>query len=143
MDFLKNLAGNLTGGGNQGDMLKNVTDQVSKMGGDQLAGHVNTMADNADPDTRAQLGQHLLDAFTNHASFNGTGADAAQAAGTSAEAVASGSPDAISSIVNYAKSNPQILQAAATAFMTRNPSALASLIPGLGGMFGGGQKPQQ
>jgi hypothetical protein len=57
--------------------------------------------------------------------------------------VASGSPQGVAALIDYAKSNPQVLQQAASAFMQRNPAALQQLAPGLlqgiMGHLGGGQ----
>ncbi|HEY0798571.1 MAG TPA: hypothetical protein VGD50_05445 [Candidatus Baltobacteraceae bacterium] len=65
------------------------------------------------------LGTQLLATFTSHGAYNSDGAQAAQEAGTSADAVASGSPDAISTLMTYAKAHPQILQSALSAFGAR------------------------
>lgn len=124
MDFSK-----LLGGANPLDMIK-------QLSGDQLHQAMSGSVDKLDDNSRASLGQHVLDAFTNHQGFSGTGADAAQQAGTTEEAVQSGSPGALQSILDYAKGHPEIMQTASTAFMTKNPGILASLGPSLlGGLF--------
>jgi hypothetical protein len=106
-------------------------DHVSQMDPSELAGHLQQSLGTMDKSSLMALGQQMLQTFTSHSAYQGDGAQAAQEAGTSQEAVASGSPDAVSSIVAYAKNNPQVLQAAATAFMQRNPQALQQLAPGL------------
>jgi hypothetical protein len=72
--------------------------------------------DTLDESTLLNLGQHLLQTFTRHDSYAGDGEQAAQEAGTSADAVASGSPDAIASLLTFAKNHPQILQSVMGAF---------------------------
>lgn len=127
MDF-----GNMFGG-NPLDMLK-------QLSGDQLGNVLQSGAGQVDDATRASLGQHLLDAFTNHVPYTGTGAEAATAAGTTAEAVQSGEPGALGSIIDYAKGHPEVIQAATSAFLTKNPGVLAQIGPAvLGGLFGNRQ----
>jgi hypothetical protein len=133
MSFMDNLGKMFGGGSNPLDMIKNLT-------GDQLGNVLQTGANQLPEDSRAQLGQQLLQAFTNHVPYTGDGAQAAQAAGTTADAVASGAPSALSSIIDYAKAHPEVLQTAATAFATKNPQVLTQLLPSLSGMFGGGAK---
>jgi hypothetical protein len=128
MDFGKIL------GGNPLQMLQ-------QLSGEQIGNVLQAGAGQADDATRASLGQQLLDAFTNHVPFTGTGADAAVHAGTTEEAVQSGTPDAITAIVNYAKGHPEVIQAATTAFVTKNPEVLKQLGPSLlSGLFGNRQQ---
>jgi hypothetical protein len=116
----------------------NPLDMIKQLSGDQLGNLLQNGAGQVDDTTRASLGQHLLDAFTNHVPFTGTGADAAAQAGTSEDAVQSGAPNAVGSLIDYAKGHPEIIQAATTAFLERNPSVLAQLGPSLiGNLFGG------
>lgn len=56
---------------------------------------------------------------------------ATQAAGVSEDAVSSGDPSAIGKLIGYAKAHPDVLKSATTAFLQKNPGALASLAPGL------------
>ena len=127
MDF-----GNLFGG--------NPLDMIKQLSGEQLGNLLKNGAGQVDDTTRASLGQHLLDAFTNHVPYTGTGAEAAADAGTSAEAVAAGSPGAIGTLIDYAKAHPEIIQTATAAFVQRNPAVLAQLGPALlGNLFGGGR----
>jgi hypothetical protein len=125
MDF-----GNLFGG--------NPLDLIKQLGGGQLGDMLHNGSTQVDDTTRASLGQHLLDAFTNHVPFTGTGADAAAQAGTSEAAVQSGDPGAVGALINYAKAHPEIIQTATTAFLERNPAVLAQIGPSvLGSLFGG------
>ncbi|HMD03527.1 MAG TPA: hypothetical protein VKG44_11240 [Candidatus Baltobacteraceae bacterium] len=130
MSFMDNLGKMASGllGGNQG------AEQEGQAGGSgemvqQLVQHV--CSGNMDQSTLTGLGQQLLTTFTSHSAYQGDGAQAAAEAGTTQEAVAQGSPNAIASLVQYAQSNPQVLSAAMTAFSERNPQALAQFAPGL------------
>jgi hypothetical protein len=130
-DSLKSMAGGLLGNATPEDASQAVSAHVGSMEPSELAGHLTQSVSNLDPSSLQGLGQQLLATFTNHPAYSGDGAQAAQEAGTTEEAVASGSPSAISSIIAYAKSNPQVLQAATSAFMERNPAALEQMAPGL------------
>ncbi|MGH7728576.1 MAG: hypothetical protein ACREM2_07295 [Vulcanimicrobiaceae bacterium] len=137
MDNLKNLAGGLMGGS---DPAAAAGQQVASMDPAQLAGHLQQSLGSMDSSSLGALGQQLLQTFTNHTAFNGDGAAAATAAGTSSAAVASGDSGAIGQLISYAKGNPQILQAASAAFVQHNPQALESMAPGflqqIAGKFG-------
>ena len=127
MDF-----GNLFGG--------NPLDMIKQLSGDQLGNLLQNGSAQVDDTTRSSLGQHLLDAFTNHVPFTGTGAEAAAQAGTSAEAVQSGNPGAVGSLIDFAKGHPEVIQAATSAFLERNPALLTQLGPSLmANLFGGGR----
>lgn len=76
----------------------------------------------------ANLGRELLASFTQH---SGNSAAATDAAGVKQASAEDGDPGAVSTLIQYAKSNPQVVQSAASAFMQRNPGALTSLAPGL------------
>jgi hypothetical protein len=120
-------------------------DHVQDMEPNELANHLQQSVGTMDTSSLAALGQQLLSTFTSHASYSGDGAQAAQEAGTSAEVVAQGSPQAVAAVIDYAKSNPQVLQEAASAFMQRNPEALQQLAPqllqGIMGRIRGGDAP--
>jgi hypothetical protein len=107
------------------------SEHITQMDPQQLAGHLQDSLGSMDAEKVTALGQQLLQTFTSHQAYQGDGAQAAQAAGTTAEAVTSGAPAAVSSLIAYAQAHPEILQAATTAFMQRNPSALQQLAPGL------------
>lgn len=116
----------------------NPLDLIKKLSGEQLGDMLKNGVSQTDDATRGSLGQHLLDAFTNHEPYIGTGAQAAAEAGTSAESVQNGVPGAIGTLIEYAKAHPEVIQAATTAFLTRNPSVLAEIGPAvLGKLFGG------
>ena len=120
MSFMDNIAktvSGLFGGGADGDAAA----------AQNLAGHLSSM----DPSTLGTFGQQLLGTFTSHPGYPGDGAQAAAAAGTTPEAVSAGAPAAIGSLIAYAQQNPQVMQAAMTAFQERNPAALAQFAPGL------------
>ncbi len=118
MSFIDNISkavSGLFGGAGSADATQN------------LEGHLNSM----DPATLGTFGQQLLNTFTSHEGYPGDGAQAAAAAGTTPEAVASGTPGAIGSLIAYAQQNPQVMQACMTAFQEKNPAALAQFAPGL------------
>jgi hypothetical protein len=118
-------------GSNQQQTAQAASDHVAGMDPNDLASHLQQSLGSMDGSSLAGLGQQLLKAFDSHPASPASGGDAAAAAGTDSQAVASGSPDAISSLIAYAQSNPQILQAASSAFMQHNPQALTQLAPGL------------
>jgi hypothetical protein len=130
-DSLKSMAGGLLGNATPQDAAQAVSEHVGSMDPSELAGHLSQSIPNLDTSSLQGLGQQMLSTFTNHPAYQGDAAQAAAAAGTTTEAVASGSPSAISSLIDYAKNNPQVLQAATSAFMERNPAALQQLAPGL------------
>jgi hypothetical protein len=134
MSFFDNLAkaaSQLLGDANPQDVAQAASDHTASLDPSELAGHLQQSLGTMDQSSLTGLGQQLLQTFTNHGAYSGDGAQAAEAAGTSADAVASGSPEGISALIDYAKSNPQILQTAVSAFMQRNPQALEQLAPGL------------
>jgi hypothetical protein len=134
MSFLDNImkmAGSALGNQSSDDIAKAVASHVGGMDPSELSGHLQEAVSAMDPATRQSLGQQLLQTFTQSTAVAGTGADAATAAGTTESQVAEGAPGALQSIIRYAQDNPQVLQAAATAFTERNPSALTQYAPGL------------
>jgi hypothetical protein len=84
----------------------------------------------------------LLSSYTNHPSYPGDANSATQEAGVSQDAVAAGEPGALGTMLQFAKNHPEVLQNAASAFMQKNPGAIAQLAPGLlqgiMGKLGGG-----
>jgi hypothetical protein len=130
MDNLTQMAGQLFGGANAQQASTAAGEHVAGMDPNELAGHIQQSLGSLDTGNLAALGQQLLASFTAHPPAP-DGPEAAVEAGTTAEAVASGSPNAISSLVDYAKSHPEVLSAASTAFMQHNPQALEQLAPGL------------
>ena len=131
MESLGKMAEGLLGAASPQDAAAAASDHVQDMDPSELAGHLTQSVGSMDASTLQRLGQQLLATFTNHAAFPGDGAQAAVAAGTDADAVASGSPSAVSALIAYAKDNPAVLQNAASAFLERNPGAIGQLAPGL------------
>jgi len=119
MSFMDNIAKTVSG------LFGGGTDATAAT--QNLEGHLSSM----DPSTLGTFGQQLLSTFTSHPGYDGDGAKAAAAAGTTPEAVASGAPGAIGAIISYAQQNPQVMQACMTAFQEKNPAALAQFAPGL------------
>ncbi len=130
-DNLSKMAGELLGNVSPQEATQAASDHLSEMDPNQLAGHLQSSLGSMDTSQVAALGQRLLETFTAHPSYQGDGAQAAAEAGTSEAEVASGSPNAVASLVDYARNHPEVLQAATSAFVQRNPEALQQLAPEL------------
>lgn len=104
-DTLKNAAGELLGTMNE-----------TAANPSEHADNVVKRIDGLDENALLSLGQQLLETFTRHESYPSDGEQAAADAGTSAEAVASGSPNAIAKLITFAKDHPQILQSISGSF---------------------------
>ena len=143
MDGLGKLAGQFLGGANPQQAADAASEHVASTDPNELAGHLTQSLGTMDQGSLQGLGQQLLESFTNHPASTEDANAATAAAGVSPAAVASGDQGAIGALLNYAKSNPQVLQSAASAFMQKNPGAIAQLAPGLlqgiMGRLGGGQ----
>ena len=143
MDGLEKMAGQFLGGASPQQAADAASEHVASSDPNELAGHLEQSIANMDSSALSGLGQQLLESFTNHPASTEDGGTAAANAGVSQADVAAGEPGAIGMLLAYAKSNPQVLQSAASAFMQKNPGAIASLAPGLlqgiMGRLGGGQ----
>jgi len=106
-DTLKNTAGELLGTMNAHETAANPSER---------ADNIVQRIDGLDKNALLTIGQQLLEAFTRHESYPSDGGQAAADAGTSAEAVASGSPNAIAQLITFAKDHPQILQSISGSF---------------------------
>ncbi len=131
MDDVSKAAGGMLGGASPQQAADAASDTVQNTDSGELAGHLTQSLGNMDGGTLSSLGGELLQSFTNHAGFSGDANSAAQAAGVSQDAVASGDPGAIGTLMQFAKGHPGVLQAAAGAFLQKNPGAISSLAPGL------------
>jgi hypothetical protein len=100
-DTLKNAAGGLLG---------TVSAQETPANPNDIADNIVQRIDTLDGTALLNLGQQLLESFTRHDSYPSDGGQAAEDAGTTAEAVASGSPNAIAVLLTFAKNHPQVLQ---------------------------------
>jgi hypothetical protein len=129
LDGIGKMAGELFGNAQPQDVAKAASDHVSQMDPSELAGHLQQSVGTMDQSSLMALGQHLLQQCLG--SGTGDAAQVTQSAGTTPAEVSSGSPNAISSLIEYCKSNPGVLQAATTAFAQRNPQALEQMAPGL------------
>jgi len=128
MDDLSKLAGEYLGGASPQQAADAASAHVQSMDPNDLAGHLTQSLGGMDQSSLQSLGTQLLSSFTQHPA----GADAAaQQAGVSPTDVAAGDPGAVGTLVNYAKSHPEILQNAASAFMQKNPGAIGQMAPGL------------
>ena len=128
MENIESLIGQVFGGATAQQVASAASAHVQEADPNELADHLTQSANTMDQSSAASLGSELLAALTQH---TGGAASAMDATGVTQQSVTSGEPGAVSALVQYAKSNPQVLQAAASAFMQRNPAALTSLAPGL------------
>ncbi len=142
MDDFEKLAGNFLGGSSPQQAADAASDHVQNMDSGDLAGHLTQSLGNMDQGTLSGLGRQLLQAFNNHSAASGDASAAAQQAGTSEDAVASGDPSAVGSLLQLAQSHQGLLQSAASSFLQKNPGAIGQLAPGLlqgiMGRLGGG-----
>jgi hypothetical protein len=106
-DMLKNAAG---------DLLGTVIAHETNANPSELADNIVKRIDSLDETSLINLGQQLLESFTRSDSYPSDGGQAADEAGTTAEAVASGSPNAIARLITFAKNHPQILQSISGSF---------------------------
>ena len=143
MDGMEKMAGQFLGGASPQQAADAASEHVASTDPNELAGHLQQSLGSMDSSSLAGLGQQLLESFTNHPASTEDAGTATANAGVSQAAVASGEPGAVGALIQYAKNNPQVLQSAASAFMQKNPSAIAQLAPGLlqgiMGRLGGGQ----
>lgn len=130
-DNLTKLAGSVLGNKSSEEVAGALSDHVSGMDPSELAGHLQQSLGSMDPANRQRLGQQLLQTFTEHDAYQGDGAQAVEEAGTTVQSVQEGSSGGLAALIAYAQANPQVLQAAASAFVERNPGAIAQLAPGL------------
>ena len=85
------------------------SDHVQSADPNETADHLTQSVPNMDSSSLMSLGQHLLQTYTQHSDVAGDANAATQAAGVSQDAVAAGDPGAISTMLQFAKNNPQIL----------------------------------
>jgi hypothetical protein len=131
MDGLGKLAGQFLGGATPQQTADAASEHVASSDPNELVGHLTQSLGTMDQGSLASMGTQLLESFTNHPASTEDAATATANAGVSQSEVASGNPGAIGALIEYAKANPQVLQSAASAFMQKNPGAIASLAPGL------------
>jgi hypothetical protein len=131
LDGLEKLAGGLLGGATQDEAAGAAVAHAEQSDPSQLADHLTESVGSLDRNSLSNLGQQLLHAYTNHASYDGDANTATQEAGVSQAAVAAGEPGAVGTLIQFAKNHPEVLQSAASAFMQHNPGAIAQLAPGL------------
>lgn len=129
LDDVGKMASQMLGNFHPQDVATAANEHVSQMDPSELAGHLQQSVGTMDQSSLMALGQHLLQQCVG--AQGGAASDVAQSAGTTTDAVQSGAPGAISSLIEYCKSNPAVLQAATTALVQRNPEALQQMAPGL------------
>jgi len=128
MDGISKFAAGLFGGGaNQDQVTQAASDHIASLDPATLAGHLKASLPTMD------LGQSLLNAFNTHTMSPADAEAASNAAGTTADAVAAGNPNAVSSLIDYAKQHPELLSTASQAFTSGNYAALQQMAPGFVG----------
>jgi type IV secretory pathway TrbL component len=130
LDGLSKLAGNLFGGASQEQVGQAASDHIASLDPNALAGHLKDSLGTMDQSSIAALGRQLLSAFNNHTMSPADADAASNAAGTSAEEVASGNPNAVSALIDYTKEHPELLSTASQAFTSGNYAALQQMAPG-------------
>lgn len=131
MDGMEKIAGGFLGGATQEQATDAAAEHVAQADPNQLADHLSQSVGGMNQGSLASLGQQLLHAYTGRQEYAGDATTATQEAGVSQAAVASGDPGAVGTMIQFAKAHPEVLQTAATAFMQRNPAAIAQLAPSL------------
>ena len=141
MDNLGKMAGDFLGGATPQQAADAASDHVANADPGEVADGLTQSVPNMNQSTLSSLGQQLLQTYTNHQGYGGDANSATQEAGVSQASVAAGDPQAVGTLLQFAKNHPEVLQTAASAFMQRNPGAVASLAPsllqGIMGRFGG------
>jgi hypothetical protein len=134
MDGISKFAAGLFGGGaNQDQVTQAASDHIASLDPATLAGHLKASLPTMDQGNIAALGQSLLNAFNTHTMSPADAEAASNAAGTTADAVAAGNPNAVSSLIDYAKQHPELLSTASQAFTSGNYAALQQMAPGFVG----------
>ena len=108
-DALKNVAGEVLGAMHAQQPAASTDPDATA---DNLAQRVHSL----DETTLINLGEQVLHTFSNHPAYPSDGAQAAEDAGTTAEAVASGEPNAVSALLTFAKNHPEVLESIARSF---------------------------
>ncbi|MDP9110614.1 MAG: hypothetical protein M3M96_03145 [Candidatus Eremiobacteraeota bacterium] len=80
------------------------------------------------PGARAALVEAILDAFRERGESS---EDAAEGAGTTADAIAARSPEAVAALLRYAQQNPGLLKESATTLIEAHPELLSQFSPQL------------
>jgi hypothetical protein len=126
MGFLENIMKMVGGGGASADSNPAAA----------IAGALQQGMGSMDQNSLAGIGQQLLKSFTDTQAFNGTGADAAAAAGVDPTHVEQGNAGAIGGLLEIAKQHPEVVQNAVQGVMQNNPQLAQQLMPMLGSLLG-------
>jgi hypothetical protein len=102
------------------DAVKAAAAHVCQMDGNELADHLQQSLPTLDGSARAALAAHLTNALPELAGGE-----------SGAAAKESGSPEALSSLIEQARNNPSQLRDAVSDFIRATPEAVTKLSPGL------------
>jgi hypothetical protein len=130
MDGLSKLAGSFFGNADQSQVAQAASDHIDSLDPNTLAGHLKDSLGTMDQGSIAQLGQSLLSAFDSHPASPSDAEGASAAAGATSDAVASGDPGAVGSLIDYAKQHTELLSTATQAFTQGNIASLSQMAPG-------------
>jgi hypothetical protein len=99
---------------------------ISKMDERDLASAIEQSERTMTPDGRTLLVEAIFDAFRQRGESS---EDAAEAAGTTLDAISSGDRSAVGSLITYARDNPGLLKEAASGLIERAPHVTEQLSP--------------
>ncbi|MDQ6823808.1 MAG: hypothetical protein M3Z07_04875 [Candidatus Eremiobacteraeota bacterium] len=102
---------------------------ISKMDEGDFAAAIAQTEGSMTPVARAALVEAILDAFRERGESS---EDAAEGAGTTAEAIAARSPEAVAALLRYAQQSPGLLKEAVIALIELRPEHLSEFSAGLG-----------
>ena len=111
-----------------GDVIDAAEKFIAKMDEGEFAAAIAQTARSMSPGARAAFVEAILDAFRERGESS---EDAAEGAGTTAEAIAARSPDAVAALLRYAQQNPGLLKESATTLIESRPELLAQFSPEL------------
>jgi hypothetical protein len=127
-NLVQSLSSQLPEGTTPQDVAAAASEHLQNLDEGELAGHLAQTVGQMAPQQSAGLAQTIIGLLANH---GGSARDLEAQTGVSADAAAAGDPGAVQSLIDYAKNNPGLLQAATSAFVERNPDAIAQFAPGL------------
>ncbi|MBV9646069.1 MAG: hypothetical protein JO043_01225 [Candidatus Eremiobacteraeota bacterium] len=113
------------------DAVKAARTSIREMDAGELVAQLEQSVASFDQPSRAALGAHILRTLKQQPGDATTDADFATQAGTTNEAVATGSPQALSALIEAARTQPDALRAAFANFIDATPGAVTKLSPGL------------
>ena len=99
---------------------------IAKMDESEFAAAIAQTERSMSPSARGAFVEAILEAFRERGESS---EDAAEGAGTTAEAIAARSPDAVAALLRYAQQNPGLLKESATTLIESRPELLSQFSP--------------